>query len=227
MYFYYLCDDNETVYRVEYSIKQEDKERYLSLLENYLTEFVFVEENEVKKLVEEEIEKENEDNLSVENHLIFLNKIMVTNVDKIEDYLPFVVTVKTKKYFFLRSYTIGILITLLSKDIDKVDSPYIIEIASLLNNFNYIDFSLIRNIFLDESGNVYHERFNDYNSLMNLLRSLKMEITEKYSYSGLSCFWQGDDMERSLAEGIVTDSKANKKALKELNLEFREVKNNK
>lgn len=229
MYFYYLCDDKETIYRVEYSIKQEDKKYYLSLLENYLNELVFVEESELKKLVEEEkIENEDEDNLGLENHLIFLNKIMVTSVDKIEDYLPFVVTVKTKKYFFLRSYTIYLLIKLLSKDLDKIDSPYIVRIASLLNYsiYNCVDFSSIRTIFLDESGNVFPERFHDYNSLMSLLRSLKMEITNEYSYSGLSCFWQGDDMERSFAEGVVTDSKANKKALKALNLKFPVEKNN-
>ena len=49
MFTYYLCDDNDTIYRIWFSIKQEEKEHYLSLLDNYLTELVFIEENELKK----------------------------------------------------------------------------------------------------------------------------------------------------------------------------------
>ena len=52
MFTYYLCDDNNTIYRIEFSIKQEEKKYYLSLLDNYLNELIFIEENESKKLVE-------------------------------------------------------------------------------------------------------------------------------------------------------------------------------
>ena len=57
---YYLGSDNETIYKIEFSIKEKDRAKYLSLLEKYLEELVFSEETEYKKLVEEDkIEEEN------------------------------------------------------------------------------------------------------------------------------------------------------------------------
>ena len=56
---YYLGSDNETIYKIEFSIKEKDRAKYLSLLEKYLEELVFSEETEYKKLVEEDkIEEE-------------------------------------------------------------------------------------------------------------------------------------------------------------------------
>ena len=49
MFSYYLCGDGETIYRVEFSLKQDEKKKYLSLLENYLSELIYVEEVEIKK----------------------------------------------------------------------------------------------------------------------------------------------------------------------------------
>jgi len=120
MFTYYLCDDNNTIYRIEFSIKQEEKNYYLSLLDNYLNELIFIEENESKKLVEKElIEEENNDNIYNENGYLSLVKDEVIKVEKIEDYLPSIITIKTKKYYFLRSYTISMLIYLLSDDITR------------------------------------------------------------------------------------------------------------
>ena len=219
MYTYYLCNDNETIYRLEFSIKPEEKEHYISLLGNYLTELVFCEEDEQKKLVEKKkIEKENKDNLSRENYQLLLEQARVTSSEEIEDYLPFVITVKTKKYSFLRSFTICLLIKLLSKDLDKTDSPYVSKLEKLLSGF-YFDFSKILEFFGDESGNLSPERYIDYTSSINLLRNLKVNITEQYSRSALLNFWQGDEAERCIADGIVSDSDANKEALKKLNFE--------
>lgn len=149
MFTYYLCDDNETIYRIEMSLKQEEKEYYLSLLENYLAELIFVEESKLKKLVqEEEIETENNDSIVMENGQILLEKTIVTHVEKIEDYLPSIVTIKSKKYFFLRMYTICYLIKLLSDDLNKIEHhPFIDKIAGILKNSHYIDFKLIFETF--------------------------------------------------------------------------------
>ncbi len=86
----------------------------------------------------------------------------------------------------------------------------------LLNNSSFIDFSLIRKMFLDDNGNLIGERIIDYTSLISLLRDLKVTIVEKYSKNYLAAFWQGDEADRCVAEGIVDDSIANDKAIKEL-----------
>lgn len=105
MFTYYLCDDNDTIYNLEMSIKQEDKDYYLSLLENYLKELVKVNEKVEKELIEEEkILEETKENVSLEDSVIFLEKNEITNVEKIENYLPSIVTIKTKKYLMPHSY---------------------------------------------------------------------------------------------------------------------------
>lgn len=220
MFTYYLCNDGETIYRIEFSLKQEDKKEYLSLIENYLGELIFVEEAEQKKLMkEEQIKKEGKDTFSIDDYKIFLKKTTVMSFDKIEEYLPFVVTLKTRKYFLLRFWTICILIKLFLADCNEFENPDVNKIAHLLGNSQYIDFSLIYSVFFDESGNLFPERFYDYDSLMRLLKKLDITITEKYSRSALINFWQGDEAERELADGIVSDSLTNKKALKKLNYE--------
>lgn len=127
MVTYHLCGDGETIYRLEFSIKPEEKDYYISLLENYLTELIFVEERE-------KLDKENKDSLDEEDNQIFLTNARVTNASTLEDYLPLLVTIKTKKYHFLRPYTIFMLIKLLWDDLDKIDSPYIVKMACLLDN---------------------------------------------------------------------------------------------
>ena len=37
---YYLGSDNETIYKIEFSIKEKDRAKYLSLLEKYLEELL-------------------------------------------------------------------------------------------------------------------------------------------------------------------------------------------
>ncbi|HBA37826.1 MAG TPA: hypothetical protein DCY94_03805 [Firmicutes bacterium] len=220
MVTYHLCGNGKTIYRLEFSIKPENIDYYISLLENYLTELVFAEEKESKKLVErEKLDKENKDSLDEEDNQIFLTNARVTNASTLEDYLPLLVTIKTKKYHFLRPYTIFMLIRLLWDDLDRIDSPYVVKMASLLDNSDYIDFSQLLAIFLEESGNVCPEKYFDYNSSMCLLRGLKIEITEKYSRCALSNFWQGDEAERELADSIVSKSSSNREAIKRIHFE--------
>ena len=210
MFTYYLCDDNDTIYNLEMSIKQEDKDYYLSLLENYLKELVKVNEKGEKKLIEEEkILEETKENVSLEDSVIFLEKSEITNVEKIENYLPSIVTIKTKKYLMLHSYTITILIKLLAKELEKATNPLISKITSLLNYSRYIDFNHIYKTFFDEDGKIISEKVMDYNSLSSLLKNLEIQIDLVYSYNHLSSFWQGDDMERATAEGIINDSPKN------------------
>lgn len=219
MFTYYLCDDNDTIYNLEMSIKQEDKDYYLSLLENYLKELVKVNEKVEKELIEEEkILEETKENVSLEDSVIFLEKNEITNVEKIENYLPSIVTIKTKKYLMPHSYTIYILIKLLAKDLEKTTNPLISKITSLLNYSRYIDFNHIYKTFFDEDGKIISEKEEDYNSITSLLKNLEIKINLVYSYNHLSSFWQGDDAERAIAEGIVNDSPKNKEALKKLNL---------
>lgn len=223
MFTYYLCDDNDTIYRIWFSIKQEEKEHYLSLLDNYLTELVFIEENELKKLVDKElIERENKESIYNENGLLSLEKIEILNIEKIEDYLPFVITIKAKKYCFLRPYTIFMLISLLSDDISRSNNPLTKKIYSLLgpNRYYYVDFESIYKLFFDESGEFLKEKHFDYNSLYALFGNLDVDIELRYSANELRCFWAGDDAERASADGIVNDAILNEEMLKKLPSNF-------
>ena len=96
--------------------------------------------------------------------------------------------------------------------------PLISKIIGLLNYSRYIDFNHIYKTFFDEDGKIISEKEEDYNSLSSLLKNLEIKIDLVYSYNHLSSFWQGDDMERETAEGIVNDSQKNKEALQKLNL---------
>ena len=217
---YYLGSDNETIYKIEFSIKEKDRAKYLSLLEKYLEELVFSEETEYKKLVEEDkIEEENQEGISIENHIFFLHLSAVIEKQKIEDYLPWIVTVKKKKYSFLRSYTIFMLMALLSDDLDKVNNSYSKQIEKLMGCSRYINFSFVLSFFFDSSGGIIPERGLDYHSFLELLQNLEGKIIEKYSKSFLASFWQGDEAEREIADGIVGDSAANKVAIKRLNFD--------
>ena len=102
MFTYYLCADNDTIYRLEFSIKPEEREKYLSLLDNYLNELVFLEEQEFKKLTEKsKIESEELDIISIKNGQLLLERQGVSHTEKIEDYLPWIATIKIKEYSFL------------------------------------------------------------------------------------------------------------------------------
>ncbi len=222
IFTYYLCDDNDTIYNLKMSIKQKDKDYYLSLLKNYLKELVKVNEKVEKKLIKEEkILEKIKENVSLKESVIFLEKSEITNIEKIEkieNYLPSIVTIKTKKYLMPHSYTIYILIKLLANDLEKTTNPLISKIIGLLNYSRYIDFNHIYKTFFDEDGKIISEKEEDYNSLSSLLKNLEIKIDLVYSYNHLSSFWQGDDMERETAEGIVNDSQKNKEALQKLNL---------
>ncbi len=223
MFTYYLCDDNNTIYRMKFSIKQEEREYYLSLLDSYLTEFVFIEENITKKLVDKElVEKENEDSVYNENGRLLLKKEEILNVQMIEYYLPSIVTIRAKKYYFLRPYTIFMLINLLYDDITDSTKFLAKKVASLLrkNRNYYVDFSSIYEFFFDKSGKLLGEKYFDYNSLYSLFGSLDIDIELRYSANELRCFWAGDDAERAIADGIVHDATSNKEILKALGSEF-------
>ena len=223
MFTYYLCDDNNTIYRIEFSIKQEEKNYYLSLLDNYLNELIFIEENESKKLVEKElIEDENKDNIYNENGYLSLVKDEVINVEKIEDYLPSIITIKTKKYYFLRSYTISMLIYLLSDDITHSSNPILKKIVSSPRQkmYYFIDFSTIYSFFFDENGNLLNGKDFDYNALRDLFQNLNVVKDTRYSANELICFWAGDDAERAVADSIVRDAFKNKEYLNKLGNDF-------
>lgn len=158
----------------------------------------------------------------MENGQILLEKTMVTHVEKIEDYLPSIITIKSKKYFFLRTYTICFLIKLLSDDLDKIEHhPFIDKIVGMLKNSRYIDFKLIFETFFDKEGKILNEKIYDYQAFINLFENLQKKISEKYSRSGLMNFWQGDDADRCVAEGIATDAPVNRNYLRKLNLEIK------
>ena len=223
MFTYYLCDDNNTIYRIEFSIKQEEKNYYLSLLDNYLNELIFIEENESKKLVEKElIEDENKDNIYNENGYLSLVKDEVINVEKIEDYLPSIITIKTKKYYFLRSYTISMLIYLLSDDITHSSNPILKKIVSSprQKGYYFIDFSTIYSFFFNENGNLLNGKDFDYNALRDLFQNLNVVKDTRYSANELRCFWAGDDAERAIADSIVGDAFKNKEYLNKLGNDF-------
>lgn len=216
MYTYFLCNDNNTIYRIEFSIKKEKVEKYLSLLENYLNETVFVEESESKKLVsQEEVERENNDSVSVVSGKIMLEKNMVVKTENIEDYLPCVTTIKTTKYFFLRNYTILMLVALLPKS--SLNNKYI---NALFDNelTGWIDFKSIYKFFFNDEGEFLQESYFDYITFKELLEDLDIRKPYKYSYSYLSGYCGIDDADNALAEGINESAESNKKYLEKLSI---------
>lgn len=222
MYTYYLCDDLETIYEINFSIRECDKEYFIALLEKCLNETLLLESHVEKRLItEDSIDAENKELVTKEENQIFLNRSRVIKKEKIEDYLPWIVTVKSEKYSFARNNTILFLVRLLESVLDKVNNQLASQVSSLLNGRGYIDFNLIYETFFDQDGNVSGELLSDYNSLMELLKSLHLEIDMRYFYSYLSNFWQGDDADRAVAEGIVEDSMKNRKSLKKLNIRLR------
>ena len=129
MYTYFLLEDDDTAYRIKFFINENEKEKFLSLVGNYLEEIVFIEENEIKKLVEKEkIDEENKEKIYNDEGGLFLERTEVIKTEEIEDYLPYIVTLKTTKYRFLRSYSIRLLISAFSDDIATDDA----RITSLL-----------------------------------------------------------------------------------------------
>jgi len=93
------------------------------------------------------------------------------------------------------------------------------QIEKLMGCSRYINFSFVLSFFFDSSGGIIPERGLDYHSFLELLQNLEGKIIEKYSKSFLASFWQGDEAEREIADGIVGDSAANKVALKRLNFD--------
>lgn len=222
MYTYYLCDDLETIYRISFSIKESDKGDFIALLKKSLSELLVLDSHEGKKLLQEDkVDEENKDLIAMEGSQLFLYRSRVINKEKIEDYLPWIVSVNEEKCSFIRNTTILFLIWLLEGDLDKVNNSLAYPVSSSVDGRSYLDFNLIYNTFFDEDGNVSCELLDDYDSLMELLRSLHLEIDTQYSYSYLSNFWQGDDADRAVADGVVEDSRKNRAALKKLNLSWR------
>lgn len=222
MFTYYLCKDDDTIYHLEFSIKPEEREHFLSLFDNYLNERVLISENTVKKILEEgKIEGENQDTISIDNDQLLLEKTEVLSTEKIADGLPFVVTIKQQKYSFLRSYTVCALANLFSNDMTHSGNPLAKKIADLPGRIPgwYVDFQAIYKLFFGENESSKEESC-DYRSLKKLLGSLDAVITESYSANELNCFWAGDDAERDTAEGIVRCATSNKVYLKKFTPDF-------
>lgn len=223
MFTYYLCEDNDTIYKMEFSLKEDKINYYLSLLERYLEELVFIEEIETKKLLaKDKIEQEKRETINNENNLLFLERTEVINSMKIEDNLPYVITIKIRKYAFLRPYNIFMLVKLLSNYLTNSNNPYIGKVLDIFNKnqYSYIDFSSMYAFFFAKRKELIKTKALDYNSLQDLFRSLDINITTKYSLNELLNFWNGDDAERALADSIVRDATANKKYLKKFNFAF-------
>lgn len=217
MYTYYLCGDNDTIQKIKFFLKPEDKPKYLALLENFLTELVFVEKNSEKKLVnKEDIAKENNEKITMESGDIALQKKQVIEVEELGDNLPFLVTIKKQRYHFLRPWTIWFLIRLLGKDLDKGTSPYIEVLSKEFDRSDYLDFNELFSTFFDDQGMLTPKRAYDYEALTSLLNAIDNMVINKYSKAYLDNFWQGDDADRAVAEGIASDAVEGRKGLSRL-----------
>ena len=215
MYTYFLCDDNETVYKLEFSINGDEKDYYLSMLNCYLNELIFIEESEIKKLIEKDkIDEENKEKVFNKEGTLFFSKTEVANSELIEDYLPYIITLKTKKYYFLRPYTITLLLNLLSKEITSNSRA-----SSLLEKVEerFIMFDSIYNFFFDKAGKLKKEKYLDYTALCSLFERLDINIYDYYHTYDLRGYFGMDDADRAVAEGILEDSAKNKQMLKILN----------
>lgn len=218
MYTYFLCDDNNTIYKFKFSIKDEDKEHYLSLLENYLNEFVFLEEIVIKEYVKKDlIENVNKETISKEGDYLILERKDAIDTQCIEEYLPYVVTIKTRKYRFLRPYTISMLLYLFEDDKTvrkKYDSLY------KLVDFYFIKLSSLYKFFYNEEGQLKQENYLDYNAVCSLFGNIDVRPDERYSTTYLRSFIGIDDMEQAQADGIVEDSSSNKEFIKKFDSSF-------
>ena len=215
MYTYFLCDDNKTIYKLEFSINGDEKDYYLSMLNCYLNELIFIEESEIKKLIEKDkIDEENKEKVFNKEGTLFFSKTEVANSELIEDYLPYIITLKTKKYYFLRPYTITLLLNLLSKEITSNSRA-----SSLLEKVEerFIMFDSIYNFFFDKAGELKNEKYLDYTALCSLFERLDISIYDYYHTYDLHGYFGMDDADRAVAEGILEDSAKNKQMLKILN----------
>ena len=203
MYTYFLCDDYDTIYKFKFSIKDEDKKYYLSLLENYLNEFVFIEESIIKELIKKElIESVNKETISKDGDYLILERKDVIDTQCIKAYLPYAVTIRTRKYRILRSYTISILLNLFE------DDKAVMEESSLYK------------FFYNEEGELKQENYLDYESVCSLFRNIDVRPVERYSDAYLRLFTGIDDMEQALADGIVESSSSNKEFIKKFDSSF-------
>ena len=218
MYTYFLCDDYNTIYKFKFSIKDEDKKNYLSLLENYLNEFVFIEESVIKELIEKDlIEGVNKETISKDGDYLILERKDVIDTQCIDEYLPYVVTIRTRKYRFLRLYTISILLYLFEDD-KNVRKKY--ESLYKKVDFYFIKLSSLYKFFYNEEGQLKQENYLDYESLCSLFRNIDIRPVERYSDAYLRSFAGIDDMEQALADGIVEDSSSNKEFIKKFDSSF-------
>ncbi len=221
MYTYFFLEDDDTTYRIKFFIKENEKEKFLSLVGIYLEEIVFIEENEIKKLVEKDkIDEENKEKIYNDDGVLFLERTEVIKTEEIEDYLPYIVTLKTTKYRFLRSYSIRLLISTFSDDIATDDA----RITSLLKmrEISYIDFDDLRRFFFDEEGNFKKEGYYDYKSVCTFFDEVSIKITDIFSIKELAhSYWQ-DDMDREFIETVPKDTILNKQALKVLDFNLGE-----
>ena len=218
MYTYFLCDDYDTIYKFKFSIKDEDKKYYLSLLENYLNEFVFIEESVIKEFIKKElIEGVNKETISKDGDYLILERKDVIDTQCIEAYLPYVVTIRTRKYRFLRSYTISILLNLFEDD--KVVMEEYKTLYKQVKNY-YIGLSSLYKFFYNEEGQLKQENHFDYNTVCSLFRNIDIRPVERYSAAYLRSFIGIDDMEQALADGIVEASSSNKEFIKKFDSSF-------
>lgn len=222
MFAYYLCDNYETIYRLEFTLKKEQVDYYLSLLRNYLDELVFVDEVEQKNLAQREDKgEEPEEQIIASGNEILLKRKKYIHVEDIAEHLPLVVTEQTKSYRFLRPYAIRMLIAMLSSVLEKEEiHPYISKIQNVLGFCAFIDFQELYTMFFDDAGCLLLQKYYDYEAISQIFKDAVPVIDNTYSRSSLVAFCGGEEAEYEIAEGIVEKSQANAIVLKQMNLSF-------
>ena len=229
MYIYYLYD-GDTILHLVLNIKEGLEEKYLELLNNYLSELVFIDECESVKLIDESlIDDENKETMYEEDGTLFLEKSEVVSIENLDDNLPRLVKIKTKKYKFLRSFTITWLRRLLpDKVLSKSNNSYVPLLSDTVRSYfawNCFEFKTMFEYFYSEDGIFKKDKCFDFKALNSLFTDLSCYIERRFSLNHLSWYSGIDDAEGACAEGIAETSRSNKQYLKKLGKDIKPYDN--
>ena len=158
-----------------------------------------------------------EETISKDGDYLILERKDAIDTQCIEEYLPYVVTIRIRKYRILRSYTISILLNLFEDD--KAVMEEYKTLYKQVKNY-YIGLSSLYKFFYNEEGELKQENHFDYNTVCSLFRNIDVRPVERYSVAYLRSFIGIDDMEQAQADGIVESSSSNKEFIKKFDSSF-------
>ena len=217
LYTHYLSKSGNNIYVIEFSIKKNSGYKYQYLLESYLKELVPISTYETRELVEKkEIESKDCTNIRIQGSQLIIEKTEVVDIEPIEDYLPWIVTLRKSNFYVLRYYTVIILLHLL---VDPSADWGVSFLQKAFDSLDYripfsLEFSSIFEYFF-ANGKLIKARAEDYASLKKLLTSLDMKVVKQYEVKSFQYSCPGcDEAGYLIVDHIMSSSKSNQEVLK-------------